>query len=54
MTHVPGTLNSIIMHMKVAAQRRRTRRILEGLPEHIRKDIGWFGSGHMTRTYFGR
>jgi hypothetical protein len=36
-----------------ARQRRRTMRILDNLPDHIRKDIGWSTDRRMAPTYVG-
>jgi len=54
MTTAMGTLSAIIMRMRAAARQRRTMLILEELPEHIRKDIGWSGSSRTAPSRRGR
>jgi hypothetical protein len=36
-----GAASAVFGRLSAARQRRRTMRILENLPDHIRKDIGW-------------
>jgi hypothetical protein len=42
--HEPSALDALrvlVARVMVAWQRRKTERMLEGLPQEIRKDIGW-------------
>ena len=36
-----GAAAAVFGRITAARQRRRTLRILDSLPDHIRKDIGW-------------
>ncbi len=40
-TRLPETRPSLLAKLAIAWQRRKTERMLEGLPQEIRKDIGW-------------
>jgi hypothetical protein len=43
--------SAVLGRMTAARQRRRTLQILESLPDHIRKDIGWSTDRRMAPTY---
>jgi hypothetical protein len=40
-THVLRAASVLFGRITAERQRRRTRRILDSLPDYIRKDIGW-------------
>ena len=46
-----GAASAVFGRITAARQRRRTMRILESLPDHIRKDIGWSIDRRMPPTY---
>jgi hypothetical protein len=50
-THVMRVASALFGRMVAERQRRRTRRMLENLPENIRKDIGWSADRTMAPTY---
>jgi hypothetical protein len=43
-------LTGFLARMRDSARKRRTARILESLPDYIRKDIGWSGDRRPTRV----
>jgi hypothetical protein len=45
-----GAASAVFGRLSAARQRRRTMRILESLPDHIRKDIGWSTDRRMAPT----
>jgi hypothetical protein len=45
-----GAASAVFSRMTAARQRRRTMRILDNLPDHIRKDIGWSTDRRMAPT----
>lgn len=44
-------LTGLLARMRDSARKRRTARIMESLPDYIRKDIGWSGDRRPTRVY---
>ena len=50
-THVMRVASAMFDRMAAERQRRRTRRILDNLPEFIRKDIGWSVDRTRAPTY---
>ena len=44
MSKIKVMLNDAVNRVAMARKRRRTARILEDLPDYIRKDIGWSAS----------
>jgi uncharacterized protein YjiS (DUF1127 family) len=48
------TLSTVIMRMRAAARQRRTARILDNLPDYIRKDIGLTGGQRTAPSRLGR
>jgi hypothetical protein len=50
-THVMRVASVMFGRMVAERQRRRTRRILDSLPEQIRKDIGWSVDRTRAPTY---
>jgi hypothetical protein len=46
-----GAASAVFGRISAARQRRRTMRILNNLPDHIRKDIGWSTDRRTAPTY---
>jgi hypothetical protein len=50
-THVMRAASAVFGRMMAERQRRRTQRIIDNLPDHIRKDIGWSVDRSRAPTY---
>lgn len=48
MTMIRNAAGTTFGRISTIYRRRRTTRILNGLPEEIRRDIGWTGDGRMS------
>lgn len=44
---------SLVERIAAARRRAQTQRILDGLPDYIRKDIGWSVDRAKAPTYIG-
>lgn len=50
-SHVVKVASAMFGRMMAERQRRHTRRVIDSLPDHIRKDIGWSVDRSKAPTY---
>jgi uncharacterized protein YjiS (DUF1127 family) len=46
-----GAATAVFGRIANARRRRQTLRVLDSLPDHLRKDIGWSSDHRWTPTY---
>jgi hypothetical protein len=48
---IPGIATTAFGRIAAARRRRQTIKVLESLPDHLRRDIGWTPDHRAMRSY---